>query len=399
MNKLKKALAVLLALSMLTGCSAKSLYSDLMPSSLKNNETSLEQDKQPEKINGADKKEEIKKESENFNKDQASKSQSSSANSSTKQSSSSKNINTPKKVVTQTPKANAPAAKPKVAANVEKVQLSASVQSQNNSTNNSQQSQQINIPGLPAINYEINNYDEYYKAIYTSLKNFESDVYIKINNYSDKVYNLNVIDSLMIDNYDVDYGLSYVKARIFTIGSTNILNIQFQYKFSKDKLFQMRDASQNKASQIIASIIKPGMTDLQKEKAIHDYIVTHTAYDYDNYLKGSLPGEVFNDYGVLINGKAVCEGYSKAMLKLMRMAGLEAKAVVGYGLDGSNKIPHAWNMVKINGAYTLVDATWDDPVPDEKNKVYYNYFNISDGDMAKDHQWDIDKYPKATAVK
>jgi transglutaminase/protease-like cytokinesis protein 3 len=56
-------------------------------------------------------------------------------------------------------------------------------------------------------------------------------------------------------------------------------------------------------------------------------------------------------------------------------------------------------MVKINGVYTLVDATWDDPVPDEKGKVYYNYFDVSDSQLAKDHQWDTSKYPRASAIQ
>lgn len=92
---------------------------------------------------------------------------------------------------------------------------------------------------------------------------------------------------------------------------------------------------------------------------------------------------MFNAYGVLINGKAVCEGYSKAILMLLRMAGLEAKSVVGYGIDGTNKIPHAWNMVKINGVFTLLDSTWDDPVPDNKSQIYYNYFNVSQEQLLK----------------
>lgn len=415
MNRFKKSIIILLSVSLLSGCGAKPVGS----ASAKGIDASLDSSKQQTNVvQQAEKKEENDKantaanNAQSSNQKPSSNASSSSTSSNNKTSTLPKSSNTSKKIVAEAPKVNPPA-KPQVVNTVEKVQIPVPTpaQSSNQQTNTAVQGQQpqtavqnqtsstSSIPGLPAINYEVNSYNDYYKAVYNSLKNFESSVYIKINNYDGTVYNLNVIDSLMIDNYDIDYGLSSVKARIYSMGNINVLNIQFQYKYTRDKLLAMRDASESKAKQIISEIIKPGMSDLDKEKAIHDYIVSHTAYDYNDYINGTLPGTVFNDYGVLINGSAVCEGYSKAMLKLMRMAGLEAKSVTGYGIDGASKIPHAWNMVKINGVYTLVDATWDDPVPDEKGKVYYNYFDVSDSQLAKDHQWDTSKYPRAVAIQ
>ncbi|MBL4935412.1 hypothetical protein JK636_06530 [Clostridium sp. YIM B02515] len=410
MNRFKKSIIILLSVSMLWGCAAKPSGSI----SAKGNDVNIDSSKQQTNVvQQAVKKEENNKVSTASNNTQSSSQKTSgSTSSNNKTSTLPKSNNTPKKIVAEAPKVNPPA-KPQVVNTVEKVQIPVPppAQSSNQQTNTEGQGQQTqtaaqnqassvsSIPGLPAINYEVSSYNDYYKTVYNSLKNFESSVYIKVNNYDSNIFNLNVIDSLMIDNYDIDYGLTSVKARIYSMGNINVLNIQFQYKFSKDKLLSMRDTSESKAKQIISEIIKPGMSDLDKEKAIHDYIVSHTSYDYNDYINGTLPGTVFNDYGVFINGSAVCEGYSKAMLKLMRMAGLEAKSVTGYGIDGGNKIPHAWNMVKINGVYTLVDATWDDPVPDEKGKVYYNYFDVSDSQLSKDHQWDTSKYPRASAIQ
>ena len=42
-----------------------------------------------------------------------------------------------------------------------------------------------------------------------------------------------------------------------------------------------------------------------------------------------------------------------------------------------------------------IDVTWDDPVPDKQNEVRYNYFLLSDEQLAEDHEWDRTQYPVA----
>jgi transglutaminase/protease-like cytokinesis protein 3 len=57
-------------------------------------------------------------------------------------------------------------------------------------------------------------------------------------------------------------------------------------------------------------------------------------------------------------------------------------------------------MVKVNGVYTLVDATWDDPVTrSSKGILSHKYFNISDKQISKTHKWDTSKYPKGVSIQ
>lgn len=150
----------------------------------------------------------------------------------------------------------------------------------------------------------------------------------------------------------------------------------------------------SKAKSIISKIITPGMTDLQKEKAIHDYIVNNTRYDIVNYERGTIPPESYSPYGVLIKGVAVCEGYARATALLLNMAGIKSIVVTGEAFDGIGVEGHAWNIVEIDGHYYHLDTTWDDPVtPTGENWLRYDYFNLSDSEIAKDHFWDRDKYP------
>ena len=149
-----------------------------------------------------------------------------------------------------------------------------------------------------------------------------------------------------------------------------------------------------KAKDIINNITNSNMSDLEKELAIHEYVVKNTAYDYDNYINLTLPEDSYTAYGTLIMGRAVCQGYADAMKLLLNLAGIEAQVVIGYAGE-----PHAWNIVKIDGEYYHIDATWDDPVPDTGNKVTYTYFNLSDEQIAKDHEWIRKKYPTSTSEK
>lgn len=148
----------------------------------------------------------------------------------------------------------------------------------------------------------------------------------------------------------------------------------------------------NKVDEIMKSIIKPNMSDLEKEKAIHDYIVLNTKYDYDNYLKKTIPNDDYCPYNILIKGTGVCEGYAETTQLLLSRAGIKAIVVIGQANNGTWG-GHAWNIVQIDGKYYQLDTTWDDPVPDRAGYARYEYFNINDSQMAKDHRWDNSQYP------
>ncbi|WP_379128482.1 DUF5050 domain-containing protein [Paenibacillus sp. sgz500958] len=148
-----------------------------------------------------------------------------------------------------------------------------------------------------------------------------------------------------------------------------------------------------KAREVIKEIILPDMTDDQKLKAVHDYMILHTAYDYDNYLKDTIPYESYTEYGLLIKGTAVCNGYATTLQMFMNLLGIESYYVVGTIL--SNGGAHAWNVVKIDGKYYQVDVTWDDPVPDRQGRLRYDYYKITDAQMTLTRQWDRSQAPVA----
>ena len=114
------------------------------------------------------------------------------------------------------------------------------------------------------------------------------------------------------------------------------------------------------------------MTDLEKALTVHDYLVYHSEYDYENYINGTLSYDSNGCGGLMANGRGVCDAYASAFQYFMLREGIECKKVV------STEMNHAWNVVKIDGNYYHVDCTWDDPVPDRMGMVDHTNFLVSD---------------------
>jgi transglutaminase/protease-like cytokinesis protein 3 len=138
----------------------------------------------------------------------------------------------------------------------------------------------------------------------------------------------------------------------------------------------------------IENIITPEMSDYDKVKAVHDYIVLNCEYDYENYVNDTIPQDSYSPRGVLINKKAVCEGYAAAFKAFMDELSIPCKLVSGKASsngDFTGRVNHAWNRVEVGGVWYQIDVTWDDPVPDQKGKVRYKYFLLSEEEMNKTH--------------
>jgi hypothetical protein len=110
-------------------------------------------------------------------------------------------------------------------------------------------------------------------------------------------------------------------------------------------------------------LIIPTRSELEKARVIYTWLATHIKYDDAAYNRGK-PGDQSTNT-VLKNRRSVCEGYSNLGKDLFEYAGLQAEKVVGYSKGYSYKkgkkfkdSDHAWNAVKADGKWRLMDATW-----------------------------------------
>ena len=100
------------------------------------------------------------------------------------------------------------------------------------------------------------------------------------------------------------------------------------------------------------------MTEREKIKAVHDWIINHTSYDRVNYKNKTIPEESYNITGVMLKGVAVCSGYARTFDYFMFVLGIEHEHVTGtvHFSDGRTG-GHAWNRVLLdNNWYYIVSA-------------------------------------------
>ena len=141
-------------------------------------------------------------------------------------------------------------------------------------------------------------------------------------------------------------------------------------------------------------IEQPYSNTIEKLRTVHNYLIDNIEYDETN------KDTMYNLYGALVEGKAVCNGYAKAFKYIVDGMGIPCIVVSGTGQNRENQTEsHAWNYVLINDVWYAVDVTWDDPiitwvgggpVKDYKptSDTMYRYFLVGSDLLFEDHQED-----------
>ena len=135
---------------------------------------------------------------------------------------------------------------------------------------------------------------------------------------------------------------------------------------------------------------------------IHDTIVDIAMYDEaaTEHLKDDSDEglDAATAYGCLINGKAICSGYSAAFQLVMQKAGIPCERVTGVSKNGE---PHQWNDITIGDESYYVDVTWDDPVQNEgEESLSHEFFCITEEEALLSRTIDDDQYlPDCTSTQ
>ncbi len=157
----------------------------------------------------------------------------------------------------------------------------------------------------------------------------------------------------------------------------------------RTKIAAKRTALNEKIGQIMG-VIPANYPEIDREKLIHDYIVTHLQYDTvaagSTIPVDSILPHAYDIYGAAVEGKAVCEGYAKLFQYLCYQTGINATQISGKANGGG----HMWNAVKLDGDWYEIDVTWDDS---GDALLYYRYFNLTHSQMAQNHTADLSENP------
>ena len=143
-------------------------------------------------------------------------------------------------------------------------------------------------------------------------------------------------------------------------------------------LFHSRTLADAKAKEIALEITTAVSTEIDKVKAVHDWIILNTAYDVEALEKkeAGIPfrPDSAHKEGIFNQGLAICTGYSEAAQAMLNSIGIETLLISNHD--------HQWNLVHVGGKWYHMDVTWDDPIPDVPGRVVYDYFLLSNETIA-----------------
>lgn len=217
--------------------------------------------------------------------------------------------------------------------------------------------------------------DETYLECLDDVKEITEDDYIlsNINNFVN-TYN----------SYDTIY---------VTTNNFGRVNIKINKLYSEEEITLLNQ----KVDEIYNLLITETMTDYDKIKIIHDYIINTTVYDQERASAVRNEAEYTKNhsniaYGPLFEGKGICGGYTDAMALFLDKIGIPNYKVA------SEK--HIWNLVYLDGSWKHLDLTWDDPVVSTgENMLLYTFFLIDSNELmnadTKEHIYNKEIYIEA----
>jgi len=191
----------------------------------------------------------------------------------------------------------------------------------------------------------------------------------------------------------------YLKVFFTILILSTTLTIQSQsFKNVDDKV---RSYPKNivSAEQLATQIEHDFSSDTDKVRALFVWLTTNITYDLEKFYKGEtkinfsyanqqdLQNKIdaVNIHTVTETMKtktAVCEGYAQTFKKVSELLKIPSLFITGYSKASINDIgkkpkmeDHAWNAVRIDGKWHLIDATWGAGVAENKKwKPIFNDF-------------------------
>ena len=130
-------------------------------------------------------------------------------------------------------------------------------------------------------------------------------------------------------------------------------------------------------------LVRDVKDDFLKVKILHDWIADNIDYDVESFFAGGPPESSWQ--ATLTRRKAVCQGYAELLQKMCRVAGIPVRGDCRLWprvrlphrrrRKTSGKTNHAWNAVKIQKKWYLVDVCWD--AGHVEGKSYHKQYGTS----------------------
>jgi transglutaminase-like putative cysteine protease len=135
----------------------------------------------------------------------------------------------------------------------------------------------------------------------------------------------------------------------------------------------MRPEHETSIAAVAAHIASQEPDGFRRVKALHDWVVTRLEYDVDSTKPGRRKPQ--DAETVFRTRRGVCEGYARLLVALGALTKDPIVFVPGDVREESGAmapVGHAWNAAFVEGAWYLIDATWDDPLDQNERSTSYS---------------------------
>ncbi len=177
------------------------------------------------------------------------------------------------------------------------------------------------------------------------------------------------------------HSFSNIKTSLLESGE---ITIQVERLYTDQEMIQIEE----KIDEYMKKHIREDMSDYEKIKTFHDYIISITKYDVKRNETGDSEYRSFTAFGPLMNGYATCNGYTDVMAIFLSKLKIPNYKIATTPTNEEEKIEgHVWNAVYLDGNWLHLDLTWDDPVSnDGKDYLQHKYFLINNDELEEaDH--------------
>ncbi|MGI5888417.1 MAG: transglutaminase domain-containing protein [Oscillospiraceae bacterium] len=222
-----------------------------------------------------------------------------------------------------------------------------------------------------------------YDAVLEGLKNYDEQVVVRIKNYTSEQVS-EVLQDVILDHPEIFW--ADLSGFYYMTGDMGV-KVTLAYSVAESDLDSRKQSFDEALNELVAAA-DGSETPYEKVLAVHDALLQSCEYDLT-----TSEDDIHNAYGALVNRLAVCDGYADAMKCALDKLGIECRIIAGDALNGKGEsVGHAWCEVKIGGAYTFIDPTWDDMDSAGGQRaiassaaVSHRYFGLSTAEIALDH--------------
>ncbi len=181
------------------------------------------------------------------------------------------------------------------------------------------------------------------------------DVNINEGNFNEEIWLTEGTGSYTVALMVNEDGRKYSFGPKFTIKNTKEVN---KYLAPTKHI----ESNNEKVIELSRKIVEGKNTDLEKVKAIYEWVADNIKYDYKKYSNHQ-KNNYDNNYGALVTletNKGVCYDYSTLVAALGRAAQLETKVIEGEGITNGFRGLHAWNEIYISeeNRWIKLDSTF-----------------------------------------